>query len=292
MANTNGMQVGGGYYWNASNWEVEVVPSEGGRLKEPGAKYVKVPFLALFVIVPLLGATFLMFMPVIGFALFGYAMTKKAASAFTRGATDLAATVQPGQFAAGAAYFTGKPEEKKEGAEAPKSAEPRGGREGDRRPEERVEVVSGSQRADALPRGRGPTPAPVAFVRAGLRSARVTRSPAGDDRAQAGPHVPVRRSSRPRARRDGARRARSQGITPRARLRGGAGSPPRWLVRGAPGPLHSGGRCSRGRSLELDPEDLREAPLAERAVAAARPSRALPPSRRPRRAPPRPPRAA
>ena len=116
---TSGMQVGSGYYWNASNWEVEVVPSEGGRLEGGAdARYVKVPFPALFVIVPLLGALFLMFMPMIGFALFAYAVAKKAASGFTKGATELAATVQPGSFAAGAAYFTGKPEEKKDGAPA------------------------------------------------------------------------------------------------------------------------------------------------------------------------------
>jgi hypothetical protein len=117
----NGQQVGGGYYWNAKNWEVEVVSDQGGALK--GGNYVKVPFPVLFVIVPTLGALFLMFMPMIGFALFGYAMVRKLASAFTQGATELASTVQPGSFATGAAYFTGKPEEKKDGAEAPPSAE-------------------------------------------------------------------------------------------------------------------------------------------------------------------------
>lgn len=122
---TGGAKVGGGYYWNTGSWEVEVIPSEGGRLKAvDGARYVKVPFPALFVIVPLLGALFLMFMPLIGFALFAYAVAKKMASAFTKGATELASTVQPGGFATGNAYFTGKPEEKKEGApEAPKGGE-------------------------------------------------------------------------------------------------------------------------------------------------------------------------
>jgi hypothetical protein len=120
---TNGMQVEGGYYWNASNWEVEVVPSEGGRLQGgSGARYVKVPFLALFVIVPLLGATFLMFLPLIGFGLLAYALAKRLASAFTRGATELASTVQPGGFAAGNAYFTGKPGEEKREGEAPASS--------------------------------------------------------------------------------------------------------------------------------------------------------------------------
>ncbi len=121
---TGGMQVGSGYYWNASNWEVEVF-AEAGKLKAAaGTRYVKVPFPVLFVIVPTLGALFLMFLPMIGFALVAYAMAKKLAGAFTQGATELAATVQPGQFAAGSAYFTGKPEEKKEGSpEAAKGSE-------------------------------------------------------------------------------------------------------------------------------------------------------------------------
>lgn len=122
---TSGMQVAGGYYWNSRSWEVEVVPSEGGRLKGGAdARYVKVPFPALFVIVPLLGAAFLMFLPFIGFGLFAYAVAKKIASGVTRGATELASTVQPGGFAAGSAYFTGKEgAEKKEGAEAPGNGE-------------------------------------------------------------------------------------------------------------------------------------------------------------------------
>ncbi len=113
----SGMTVSGGYYFNASKWEVEVVPEEGGTLKGgPDARYVKVPFPVLFVIVPTLGALFLMFLPLIGFVMLAHALAKKAASLVTGGATDLAATVQPGTFAAGNAYFTGKPDEKKEGA--------------------------------------------------------------------------------------------------------------------------------------------------------------------------------
>jgi hypothetical protein len=117
MTNTNGMQVGGGYYWNASSWEVEVVPNEGGALRGgSGAKYVKVPFPVLFLVVPLLGATFLMFLPVIGFGLVAYALAKRLAAHFTAGATELASTVQPGGFATGAAYFTGRAGETEEGA--------------------------------------------------------------------------------------------------------------------------------------------------------------------------------
>jgi len=113
---TGGMQVAGGYYWNPRNWEVEVVASEGGRLKGPAdAKYVKVPFPLLFVIVPLLGALFLMFLPLIGFALFGYAIVKKVTGGVKRGAAELASTMTPGGFATGEAHFTGKPGEEKQG---------------------------------------------------------------------------------------------------------------------------------------------------------------------------------
>jgi hypothetical protein len=121
-----GMQVQGGYYWNPGKWEVEVVPSEGGHLKGASdAKYVKIPFLALFVIVPLLGATFLMFLPFIGFGLFAYAIVKKVTGGVKQGATELASTIQPGTFAPGEAYFTGKPGEEKrdEHAHPAKSAE-------------------------------------------------------------------------------------------------------------------------------------------------------------------------
>ncbi len=123
---TGSMQVGGGYYWNPRSWEVEVVPDEGGRLKGAAdAKYVKVPFPLLFVIVPLLGALFLMFLPFIGFALFAWAIAKKVTGHVKQGATELASTMAPGGFATGEAHFTGKPgEEKKNGsAAAPKSPE-------------------------------------------------------------------------------------------------------------------------------------------------------------------------
>ena len=122
---TGGMQVGGGYYWNPRNWEVEVVPSEGAKLRGAAdTSYVKVPFPALFVIVPVLGATFLMFLPVIGFGLLAYAAAKKVTGGVAKGATELASTVQPGQFAAGAAYFTGKPGEEKRDEKAGGAASP------------------------------------------------------------------------------------------------------------------------------------------------------------------------
>ncbi len=106
---SGGAKVDGGYYWNVGSWKVEVVPEEGGTL--PGeARYVKVPFPLLFVVVPLMGALFLMFLPFIGFALLVHAIARKVTGGVKAQATALAATVSPG-WAPGAAHLTGKPGE-------------------------------------------------------------------------------------------------------------------------------------------------------------------------------------
>jgi hypothetical protein len=109
MASYNGgTKVSGGYYWNPRKWAVEVVGNEGGKL--PGtaeAKYVKIPFPLLFVIVPVLGALFLVFLPLIGFGLFAYAIVRRLRGGVAKTAEELAATVAPG-WAAGEAHLTGK----------------------------------------------------------------------------------------------------------------------------------------------------------------------------------------
>jgi hypothetical protein len=122
---TGGMKVSGGYYWNARGWQVEVVPQEGGKL--PGAataRYLRVPFPLLFVVVPVMGALFLVFLPFIGFALFAYAIAKRIGGGVRRGATELASTIQPGMVA-GEAHLTGKAadEEKAAAEKAPERIE-------------------------------------------------------------------------------------------------------------------------------------------------------------------------
>jgi hypothetical protein len=116
---TGGMQVSGGYYWNPRAWEVAVIPNEGGRLEgADGAHFVKVPFPLLLVVVPVLGALFLMFLPFIGFAMIAHALVKKVTGGAKEAATELAATVSPG-WVPGEAHLTGKPGEEKAGAATP-----------------------------------------------------------------------------------------------------------------------------------------------------------------------------
>ncbi len=107
------MNVAGGYYWNPRTWEVNVIAEEGGKLPgDASARFVKVPFPLLFVLVPLMGALFLMALPVIGFGLFAYAIVKKVTGGVKKGAEDLAATMTPG-WTPGEAHLTGKPGEEK-----------------------------------------------------------------------------------------------------------------------------------------------------------------------------------
>lgn len=62
--------VKGGFYWNQASWHLENVEGKFGSL--PGdetARYARIPTLLLFVLAPLMGALFVVFLPFIGFAL-------------------------------------------------------------------------------------------------------------------------------------------------------------------------------------------------------------------------------
>ncbi|HET9552711.1 MAG TPA: hypothetical protein VFP50_07065 [Anaeromyxobacteraceae bacterium] len=115
--------VGGGYYLSTRSWNVEVVGEQGGTLPGPAsAKYVGVPFPLLFVVVPVIGLAFLMFLPFIGFALFGWAVARRITGHVAEGATELAATVAP-DLATGAAYLTGEEGEAKPAEKVTKEIE-------------------------------------------------------------------------------------------------------------------------------------------------------------------------
>ncbi|HTN53391.1 MAG TPA: hypothetical protein VML50_13375 [Anaeromyxobacter sp.] len=109
MANTmkSGSAVQSGYYLNLKRWAVEPVAKDGERLPAGEGEWIKVPTVAALALVPILGATFLMFMPVIGFIMTFKAITAPIVRAFHGSAADLAATMTPG-WQPGEAHFTGK----------------------------------------------------------------------------------------------------------------------------------------------------------------------------------------
>ena len=114
-----GTQVKKGYYFNVKNWTLEPMANDGAAL--PGAKgekYFHVPLLLAFVVAPIMGAAFLMFLPFIGFYLALSAVLRPVTRLFTSSATELAATMSPG-WAPGVAHLAGKAPEAKAGDEAP-----------------------------------------------------------------------------------------------------------------------------------------------------------------------------
>jgi hypothetical protein len=109
MANTieSGSAVRSGYYFNPSRWQVEPIAAEGGLLPAGPGRWMRVPTVAALVLVPILGATFLMFLPLIGFALVLHALATRVLGVFRTSASELAATMSPG-WQPGEAHFTGK----------------------------------------------------------------------------------------------------------------------------------------------------------------------------------------
>lgn len=106
-----GTRVEGGYYWSAGTWQVQVVADGGGVLPgDAASRYVKVPFPALLVVVPVVGGLFLVTLPFIGFALVAWALVKRVLGGAKGTAADLATTMTPG-WTPGEAHLTGKPGE-------------------------------------------------------------------------------------------------------------------------------------------------------------------------------------
>ena len=102
-----GTAVHNGYYLNLSRWAIEPVSKDGERLPEGNGEWYAIPAVAAMALTPVMGATFLMFMPLIGFVLSLQALASPVVRIFRSSAEDLAATVSPG-WQPGEAHFTGK----------------------------------------------------------------------------------------------------------------------------------------------------------------------------------------
>lgn len=109
MATTyeSGSAVQSGYYFNAARWHVEPIADDGGKLPRTPGRWIKVPTVAALLLVPILGATFLMFLPLIGFVMLFKALGASVLRVFRASAADLAVTMSPG-WQPGEAHFTGK----------------------------------------------------------------------------------------------------------------------------------------------------------------------------------------
>jgi len=67
-----GDEVKAGFYYSAKRWTIELVEKKGGVLSgAPDEKYTRLPVAVMLVVAPLLGATFVIFLPLIGFLMLG-----------------------------------------------------------------------------------------------------------------------------------------------------------------------------------------------------------------------------
>jgi hypothetical protein len=117
-----------GYWFNTSSWEVHPVPADGERLPgEAGQQWLAIPTVAALLLAPVLGLTFLMFLPFIGFYLTIEAAIRPLLRVFQHQASELAATMSPG-WQPGEAHLTGKRTEEGHPVEGqgPPSAKPEG----------------------------------------------------------------------------------------------------------------------------------------------------------------------
>jgi hypothetical protein len=104
-----------GYYFNPVTMNLLPVERDGGRLPNEKGSWIAVPTFLALALTPILGAAFLMFLPMIGFVLCAEAAGKKIAGVFATSAGNL---VAPG-YAPGMAHLTGKAaDEKKAEGEA------------------------------------------------------------------------------------------------------------------------------------------------------------------------------
>lgn len=99
--------VKGGYYLNPTTMSIALVERDGARLPSGPGRWLAIPALAALALCPLLGAMFLMYLPVVGFVLCGEALAKNVAALFSGGAGELAVAVAPG-WVAGESHLTGK----------------------------------------------------------------------------------------------------------------------------------------------------------------------------------------
>ena len=103
----SGCAVLSGYYLDAASWHVAPVAHDGDRLPAGRGRWMRVPTALAVTLAPVLGAAFVVFLPVIGILVTLQAIASAMASACHRSATDLAATVTPG-WQPGEAHFAGR----------------------------------------------------------------------------------------------------------------------------------------------------------------------------------------
>ena len=84
-----------GFYWNPAKWEITTIEKKGVTL--PGGKemnYHRIPLPLVLMLGPVMGAAYVMFLPLIGFGLFFGFLGKKALAHVNRAAAKVTEPVK------------------------------------------------------------------------------------------------------------------------------------------------------------------------------------------------------
>ena len=84
-----------GFYWNPAKWEITTIEKKGALL--PGGeevKYRRVPLPLVLLLGPIMGAAYVIFLPLIGFGLFFGFLGKKALGYMNRAAAKVTEPVE------------------------------------------------------------------------------------------------------------------------------------------------------------------------------------------------------
>jgi hypothetical protein len=96
MARYHGNEtVNPGFYWNPAKWEVTTVEKKGTTL--PGGEetnYHRIPLPLVLALGPIMGAAYVIFLPLIGFGLFFGFLGQKALAGMNRAAARAAEPVK------------------------------------------------------------------------------------------------------------------------------------------------------------------------------------------------------
>ena len=102
---TTGRHVEPGFYLNARTFELSAIGPRGDRLRGPeGTWCLRIPAVLMLLLAPALGALYVVFLPLAGFAMLFRHLGGKAAEGVRGAGRGLTALAMPG-LRLGAAYF-------------------------------------------------------------------------------------------------------------------------------------------------------------------------------------------
>ncbi len=120
---TGGQTVRHGFYWNFDKWAVTLVERGGGTLPGDGTeRYARVPAVVMLGLAPIMGAAYVFFLPLVGFAMVVDFAARRLWRLLGKAVWAVMATVAP-SWRPGEAYLAERGQKDK--ARAPEFAEPR-----------------------------------------------------------------------------------------------------------------------------------------------------------------------